>query len=184
MKHKDDITIPKTIGTLQTQFTGEEFVITKGTQIKNNTYFKFKLCYNHETVLIYFFLTYCDDIVKPKHTRITENLVKEVNLKLNDRLHSSYKMDDLLYNSKLLNIPGVYCLPFVPSKDFDNLQTNINESINMTYIDNILEFHIKLDEKINEYSHESDQEIFIHIFSLNKNKLHFWDGRGELVHAH
>ena len=167
----NDITIPKTIGILQTGYTGDEMLI-----LNNNNLFKFKLSYNHETILLYFFLT-------DNNERITEDLVDKVSMKLNDKYCCEYNKGELLYNSKkILGIPGVYCLPFVPTKDFCNIQSNIRGSINLTYIDSAV-LSMQLNKKINEYKQDDNDDLRIHIFTLCKNKLHFNNGMGGLVHA-
>ncbi|AYV76203.1 MAG: major capsid protein [Terrestrivirus sp.] len=172
LNYSNDITIPKTIGILQTCYTGDETIILNTNN--DNTSYKFKLAFNHETLLLYFFLT-------SNNERITENLVNKVSIKLNDKYCCEYDKPELLYNSKkILDMPGVYCLPFVPSKDFNNIQSNIRGSINLTYIDSAV-LSIQLNKKVNDYKEYDTDDLRINIFTLCKNKLHFYDGRGELV---
>lgn len=172
IKYMNDIKIPHTIGILQTGYCGRERVDLK--YLIDNT-INFKCGFEGETLMTYFVFTNHNNEI------ITHNLINEVEVSLGNKTAARYKEYEMLYNSKkLIDIPGVYCVPFIPMNEIHHIQDNVRGSINFSHFDST--FRIKLNDKIKQCSDEYNN-INIHYFTLRKNILHFYDGCAKLVHC-
>lgn len=163
-KYKKEYEIPF----LQTQFTGEDTfpLSTEGTT------FKAKLNYNHHINFLYFFVT------DENNNIVThDGLIRSATIKLNNSCEYDFRSADLSYYSNKIfpNNKGVYCLPFVPLSNFDNIQEFHDNTINYSHIDmQVLELHFA------KRTVGSDSNR-LYVFAMSKNILKTWDGMGGIV---